>query len=81
MPQRTIRLLEETKTQIETAAERGGFSSPTALFAMQSSSSLPLVRRRAMARKSGLGRTSSSSAANLPECTAGSKCSLRISIP
>ena len=32
MPQRTIRLPEETKKQIEEAAERGGFSSPTAFI-------------------------------------------------
>ena len=32
MPQRTIRLSEATKKQIEDAAERGGFSSPTAFI-------------------------------------------------
>src|SRR5688572_18396907 len=32
MPQRTIRLPEATKKQIEDAAERGGFSSPTAFI-------------------------------------------------
>lgn len=32
MPQRTIRLPEETRKQIEEAAERGGFSSPTAFM-------------------------------------------------
>ena len=32
MPQRTIRLPEVTKKQIEDAAERGGFSSPTAFI-------------------------------------------------
>jgi Arc/MetJ-type ribon-helix-helix transcriptional regulator len=32
MPQRTIRLPEATKKQIEDAADRGGFSSPTAFI-------------------------------------------------
>ena len=32
MPQRTIRLPEATKKQIEDPAERGGFSSPTAFI-------------------------------------------------
>jgi len=32
MPQRTIRLSEATKKQIEDATERGGFSSPTAFI-------------------------------------------------
>src|SRR5215212_1395692 len=32
MPQRTIRLPEATKKQIEDAAGRGGFSSPTAFI-------------------------------------------------
>src|SRR5215471_6960743 len=32
MPQRTIRFSENTKKQIEEAAERGGFASPTAFI-------------------------------------------------
>ncbi len=32
MPQRTIRLAEETRKRIQEAAERGGFSSPTAFM-------------------------------------------------
>ena len=32
MPQRTIRFSESTKKQIEDAAERGGFASPTAFI-------------------------------------------------
>lgn len=32
MPQRTIRLSETTKTQIDQAVEQGGFSTPTAFI-------------------------------------------------